>query len=83
MLSLDNVFHQLSRLNFNQVYISVYNNGVTYPSKISDRNREKISPSSTLILTRPFLTLPDKVGWAMPTLFREIVLPFQPAKHRP
>lgn len=25
----------------------------------------------------------DKVGWTMPTLFREIVLPFQPAKHRP
>lgn len=41
---LDDVFHQLSRLNFNQVYISVYNDGVTYPSKISDRNRETNLP---------------------------------------
>lgn len=41
---LDNVFHQLSRLNFNRVYISVYNDGVTYPSKLSHRNRETNLP---------------------------------------
>ncbi len=41
---LDNVFHQLSRLNFNRVYISVYNDGVTYPSKVSHRNRETNLP---------------------------------------
>lgn len=41
---LDDVFHQLSRLNFNRVYISVYNDGVTYPSKVSHRNRETNLP---------------------------------------
>jgi len=41
---LDNVFHQLSRLNFNRVYLGVYNDGVTYPSKISYRNRETNLP---------------------------------------
>lgn len=41
---LDNVFYQLSRLNFNQVYISVYNDGVTYPSKVSHRNWETNLP---------------------------------------
>ncbi|MGK7944131.1 MAG: glycoside hydrolase family 10 protein [Microcystaceae cyanobacterium] len=35
---LDNVFHQLSRLNFNRVYISVYNDGVTYPTNVSFQN---------------------------------------------
>jgi uncharacterized lipoprotein YddW (UPF0748 family) len=35
---LDNVFHQLSRLNFNRVYVSVYNDGVTYPTQVSFRN---------------------------------------------
>lgn len=41
---LDNVFHQLSRLNFNTIYVSVYNDGVTYPSKVSHRNRETNIP---------------------------------------
>ncbi|NEQ46102.1 MAG: family 10 glycosylhydrolase [Leptolyngbya sp. SIOISBB] len=41
---LDDVFHQLSRLNFNRVYISVYNDGVTYPSQISHRNQETNLP---------------------------------------
>ena len=41
---LDDVFHQLSRLNFNRVYVSVYNDGVTYPSKIIYRNRETNIP---------------------------------------
>ena len=34
----DNAFHQLSRLNYNRVYVDVYNNGTTYPSKYSPRN---------------------------------------------
>ena len=34
----DNVFHQLSRLNYNRVYVDVYNNGTTYPSKYAPRN---------------------------------------------
>ncbi len=41
---LDNVFHQLSSLNFNTVYLSVYNDGVTYPSKVSHRNQETNLP---------------------------------------
>ncbi|MGF1537899.1 MAG: glycoside hydrolase family 10 protein [Elainellaceae cyanobacterium] len=41
---LDDVFHQLSRLNFNRVYISVYNDGVTYPSKVAHRTREAYIP---------------------------------------
>jgi uncharacterized lipoprotein YddW (UPF0748 family) len=41
---LDNVFHQLSRLNFNTVYLSVYNDGVTYQSKIIHRNQESYIP---------------------------------------
>ncbi|MEO0532668.1 MAG: family 10 glycosylhydrolase [Cyanobacteria bacterium P01_A01_bin.123] len=41
---LDDVFHQLSHLNFNHVYISVYNDGVTYPSQIIYRNRETNIP---------------------------------------
>lgn len=35
---IDNVFHQLSCLDFNQVYISVYNDGTLYPSKIAPKN---------------------------------------------
>ncbi|WP_202804215.1 glycoside hydrolase family 10 protein [Pleurocapsa sp. PCC 7319] len=34
----DNVFHQLSRLNYNRVYVDVYNNGTTYSSKYAPRN---------------------------------------------
>lgn len=34
----DNVFHQLSRLNYDRIYVDVYNNGVTYPSKHAPRN---------------------------------------------
>jgi uncharacterized lipoprotein YddW (UPF0748 family) len=41
---LDDVFHQISRLNFNRVYIGVYNNGVTYPTRVSYRNRETNLP---------------------------------------
>ncbi len=36
--AIDNVFHQLSRLNFNRVYISVYNKGTIYPSEYVPRN---------------------------------------------
>ena len=35
---LDDVFHQLSRLNFNRVYVGVYNDGVSYATKVSFRN---------------------------------------------
>ncbi len=35
---LDDVFHQLSRLNFNRVYVGVYNDGVSYSTKVSFRN---------------------------------------------
>ncbi len=36
---IDNVFHQLSTLNFNRIYISVYNKGIViYPSKYGKRN---------------------------------------------
>ncbi len=41
---LDNIFHQLSRLNFNHVYVCVYNNGVTYPSQVGYRNPETHIP---------------------------------------
>ncbi|MEL7417772.1 MAG: family 10 glycosylhydrolase [Cyanobacteria bacterium J06629_2] len=34
----DNAFHQLSRLNYNRVYVDVYNDGTTYPSKYAPRN---------------------------------------------
>jgi uncharacterized lipoprotein YddW (UPF0748 family) len=34
----DNVFHQLSRLNYNRVYVDVYNNGTSYSSKFAPRN---------------------------------------------
>ena len=36
--STDNVFHQLSRLNYNRVYVDVYNNGTAYSSKYAPRN---------------------------------------------
>ncbi len=35
---MDNAFHQLSRLQFNRVYVDVYNGGVTYSSKYAPRN---------------------------------------------
>ena len=35
---LDNAFHQLSRLNYNRVYVGVYNGGTAYPSKYAPRN---------------------------------------------
>ena len=34
----DNAFHQLSRLNYNRIYVDVYNNGTTYSSKYAPRN---------------------------------------------
>ncbi|MEL6930387.1 MAG: family 10 glycosylhydrolase [Cyanobacteria bacterium J06600_6] len=34
----DNAFHQLSDLNYNRVYLGVYNDGTTYPSQYSPRN---------------------------------------------
>lgn len=34
----DNVFHQLSRLDYNRVYVDVYNDGTTYSSKYAPRN---------------------------------------------
>lgn len=34
----DNAFNQLSRLNYNRVYVDVYNKGTTYPSKYAPRN---------------------------------------------
>jgi uncharacterized lipoprotein YddW (UPF0748 family) len=41
---LDNAFHQLSRLNFNRVYVDVYNGGVIYPSKYAPRNKRVSLP---------------------------------------
>lgn len=34
----DNALHQLSRLNYNRVYVDVYNGGTTYSSKYAPRN---------------------------------------------
>lgn len=34
----DNAFNQLSRLNYNRVYVDVYNAGTTYSSKYAPRN---------------------------------------------
>ncbi|MDJ0591730.1 MAG: family 10 glycosylhydrolase [Pleurocapsa sp. MO_226.B13] len=34
----DNVFYQLSRLNYNRVYVDVYNGGTAYSSKYAPRN---------------------------------------------
>ncbi len=34
----DNAFHQLSCLNYNRVYVDVYNDGTTYSSKYAPRN---------------------------------------------
>lgn len=34
----DNAFYQLSRLNYNRVYVDIDNNGTAYPSKYSPRN---------------------------------------------
>ena len=36
--SIDNAFYQLSRLNYNRVYVDVYNNGTAYSSKYAPRN---------------------------------------------
>ena len=36
--STDNAFNQLSRLNYNRVYVDVYNAGTTYSSKYAPRN---------------------------------------------
>ena len=44
--TIDNVFHQLSRLNFNRVYISVYNKGTIYPSKYALRNHQVSLPQT-------------------------------------
>jgi uncharacterized lipoprotein YddW (UPF0748 family) len=41
---LDNAFHQLSRLNFNRIYVDVYNGGVIYPSKYAPRNNRVSLP---------------------------------------
>ncbi|WP_246141630.1 glycoside hydrolase family 10 protein [Hyella patelloides] len=41
---LDNAFHQLSRLNFNRVYVDVYNGGVIYPSQYAPRNYKRSLP---------------------------------------
>ena len=40
----DNVFHQLSRLNFNRVYVDVYNGGTIYPSKYVPKNNRITLP---------------------------------------
>ncbi|MEM8719091.1 MAG: family 10 glycosylhydrolase [Cyanobacteria bacterium P01_G01_bin.39] len=42
---IDNAFNQLSKLNYNRIYVDVYNNGTTYPSKYAPVNH---------ILTLPF-----------------------------
>ncbi|MDJ0536749.1 MAG: family 10 glycosylhydrolase [Xenococcaceae cyanobacterium MO_207.B15] len=42
--AIDNVFHQLSLLNFNRVYISVYNKGTIYPSEYALRNHQVSLP---------------------------------------
>lgn len=36
--TMDNALHQLSKLNYNTVYIDVYNNGTCYSSKYAPRN---------------------------------------------
>ncbi|MEM9509829.1 MAG: family 10 glycosylhydrolase [Cyanobacteria bacterium P01_E01_bin.35] len=47
----DNVFHQLSRLNYNRVYVDVYNDGVTYPSQYAPRNYLLALPFSNPLKT--------------------------------
>ena len=42
--AIDNVFHQLSLLNFNRVYISVYNKGTIYPSEYALLNHQVSLP---------------------------------------
>jgi uncharacterized lipoprotein YddW (UPF0748 family) len=37
--AIDNVFHRLSRQNYNTVYVDVYNGGTTYASKHTARNK--------------------------------------------
>ncbi|MGB3692190.1 MAG: family 10 glycosylhydrolase [Spirulinaceae cyanobacterium] len=44
--TIDNVFHRLSRLNFNRVYISVYNKGTIYPSQYGLRNHQVSLPKT-------------------------------------
>ena len=34
----DNFFYQLARLNYNRVYVDVYNRGTSYSSKYAERN---------------------------------------------
>lgn len=41
---IDNVFHGLSKRNFNTVYVDVYNGGTTYYSKYSSRNNKVSFP---------------------------------------
>ncbi|MEM7590005.1 MAG: family 10 glycosylhydrolase [Cyanobacteria bacterium P01_A01_bin.83] len=48
---IDNAFNQLSKLNYNRVYVDVYNNGTTYPSKYAP-----INPIFTLPLTNHLAT---------------------------
>lgn len=43
---LDNTFHQLSRLNFDRIYVDVYNGGVIYPSKYTPRNNKISFPGT-------------------------------------
>ena len=47
----DNAFHQLSELNYNRVYVDVYNGGTTYPSKYSPRNHLLALPGSNPLKT--------------------------------
>ena len=49
--TIDNVFHRLSTLNFNRIYISVYNKGTIYPSQYAIKNYQ-----ATLPLTDPLQT---------------------------
>ncbi|MEM8830979.1 MAG: hypothetical protein AAGE96_16715 [Cyanobacteria bacterium P01_G01_bin.19] len=46
----DNIFHQLSGLNYNRVYVDVYNNGTSYSSKYAPRNYIVALPSPILMV---------------------------------
>ncbi len=49
--TIDNVFHRLSTLNFNRVYISVYNKGTIYPSEYGIRNYQVTFPKTDPLKT--------------------------------
>jgi uncharacterized lipoprotein YddW (UPF0748 family) len=41
---IDNTFNELSRLNFNRVYVDVYNGGTIYPSRYVNKTKWAFLP---------------------------------------